>query len=343
MNSLRERRTENRMNENLTPRKMSESRVEVIKFVFPQHLNPRGKLYGGKMVRWVMEAGMLTAIRHARKPVALASMENLFFFEPVESGEIVSFFGQVDYVGRTSMEVSVEVRSEDPARDIVRYPCLAHLTYIALDENERPSPVPPLIPEFRGEELVYREGEARRKARMERIRDRAERGKDISVEIPPGTPNSIELVREIFPEDVVIGDIADAGAVMEYLDGLGGVVCRRFSRRVAVTVAIDAVDFFAPLRIGDMMHIYAALNWVGRSSMEVGMKVVGENPLRGEAWHTCTAYFTYVAIGDDGKPTAAPAYIPETEEAKRRFREAEQRQAMRKALAADIRARGPRL
>jgi acyl-CoA hydrolase len=327
------------MNEMPRARKMSESRVEVIKFVFPQDLNPRGKLYGGKMVRWAMEAGMLAAIRHARKPLTLASMENLFFYEPVESGEIVSYFAQVDYAGRTSMEVSVEVRSEDPAREVSRSPCLAHLTYVALDENERPSGVPAVEPEFRGEELVYREGEGRRRARMGRIRDRALRGTDLTVETPAGAPNSIELVREIFPEDVVIGDIADAGAVMEYLDGLGGVVCRRFSRRIAVTVAIDAVDFFAPLRVGDMMHIYGALNWVGRSAMEVGMKVVGENPLRDSAWHTCTAYFTYVAIGEDGKPTEVPRYRPETEEARRRFREAEQRQEVRKGLAADMSAR----
>ncbi|MHA2621636.1 MAG: acyl-CoA thioesterase [bacterium JZ-2024 1] len=323
----------------LHSRKMSESRVEVIKFVFPQHLNPRGKLYGGKMVRWAMEAGMLSATRHARKFLTLASMENLFFFEPVECGEIVSFFGQVDYAGRTSMEVSVEVRSEDPARGIVRYPCVAHLTYVALGEDGRPTEVPQLEPEFRGEELVYREALTRRESRMERIRARKVKRQEVAMDIPAGAPHTIELVREVFPEDAVMGDIADGGAVMEYLDGLGGVVCRRFSRRIAVTVAIDAVDFFAPLRVGDMMHIYAALNWAGRSAMEVGMKVVGENPIRGEVWHTCTAYFTYVAIGDDGKPTEVPLYVPETEEAKRRFAEAEKRQALRKAMAQEMRAR----
>lgn len=322
-------------------KRMSESRVEVIKFVFPQHLNPRGKLYGGKMVRWVMEAGRLAATRHARRPLTLASMENLFFFEPVESGEIVSLFSQVDYAGNTSMEVSVEVRSEDPAKGILRFPCIAHLTYVALDEGGCPARVPAVVPEFRGEELVYREAEARRIARMKRIRDRKQRRNDVTVDIPSGATNSLELVREIFPEDAVMGDIADAGAIMEYLDGLGGVVCRRYSHRISVTVAIDAVDFFAPLRVGNLMRVYAALNWVGRSSMEVGMKVLGENPLTGKTWHTCTAYFTYVAIGQDGKPIEVPPYIPDSEEAKRRFRKAELRQQKRRALAAEMRARKP--
>ncbi len=311
---------------------MRDSRVEVVRFVFPQHLNPRGKLYGGTMIRWVLEAGMLAAQKHARLPVVLAGMEHLFFLAPVSQGEVVTFYGQVDFAGRTSMEVSVEVISEDPIRGTRRRPCLAYLTFVAL-RGGRPAAVPPLEPEFRSEDLAYREAELRRKEREPRIRDRKARRVDVRVPIPEGTPHTLVAYREIFPEWAVAEDIADAGEVLAYLDGLGGIVARRFARRVPVTVALDAVSFYEPLRVGDLMVVYCALNYVGRHAMEVGMKVLRERPETGERFHVCTAYYTYVAVDEAGRVTEVPEYEPATPEARKRYEEGARRQALRRQRA----------
>jgi len=308
---------------------MKDSEVEVLKFVFPEHTNPRGKLYGGRMVKWVMEAGMMAATRHSNRMVILASMEDLDFLAPVEVGEIVHLKARVEYTGRTSMEVGVEVRAEHPPTGTLKHPCSAHLTYVAMDEKGVPASVPSVIPKNDWEKALYEAGQKRYVARKERIARRKEKATDVEDIIPPHSPNSIEVAREIFPEDTIYLDYADAGSVMMTLDVTGGILCMRYARAVNVTASIDAVDFYSPIRVGEIMVVKAALNWVGRTSMEVGMKVLAENPLKGERRHTCTAFFTFVALDERGKPTSVPPYEPRTADEKKRFREAEERRQKR--------------
>ncbi len=319
-------------------KEMRDSQVEVLKFVFPEHANPRGKLYGGRMVKWVMEAGLMSASRHANRMVILASMEDLDFLAPVEVGEIVYLNAKVEYTGQTSMEVGVEVRAEHPPTGTVKYPCSAHLTFVAMDEKGSPTPVPPIIPSGDWEKALYEAGEKRYFDRKERIARRMEKATDVEDIIPPHSPNSIEVAREIFPEDTVYLDYADAGSVMMTLDVTGGILCMRYAHAVNVTASIDAVDFYSPIRVGEIMVVKAALNWAGRTSMEVGMKVLAENPLRNEKRHTCTAFFTFVSLDENGKPTFVPSYEPRTTDEKKRFREAEERRQKRLARSRQLKS-----
>lgn len=307
---------------------MRDSRVEMLKFVFPEHTNPRGKLYGGRMVKWVMEAALMAASRHSNALATLASMEDLDFLAPVEAGEIVSFRAQVEYAGRTSMEVGVEVKAENPSKGIVKYPCTAHLTYVAVDDRLHPIEVPALVPEFKEEDYLYQAAQQRREQRKARIERRNQMAGDVGFQIPAG-PRVIEVAREVFPEDTLIHNYADAGSVMLTLDVTGGILCARYSRRVAVTASIDAVDFYSPLMLGEIMVVKAALNSVGHTSMEVGMKVIAENPFQRTLRHTTTAYFTFVAIDDNGKPAPVPAYLPQTDDEKRRADEGAARHRIR--------------
>jgi acyl-CoA hydrolase len=96
-----------------------------------------------------------------------------------------------------------------------------------------------------------------------------------------------------------------------------------------VTLAIDSMTFHSPVHVGDLVSFNASLNWVGRSSMEVGVRVVAENPLTGEQTHTNTAYLVYIALDDDGRPTEVPRLILETDEERRRWAEGEARQRHR--------------
>jgi acyl-CoA hydrolase len=89
------------------------------------------------------------------------------------------------------------------------------------------------------------------------------------------------------------------------------------------------MTFHSPVQVGNLVSFYASLNWVGRSSIEVGVRVVAENVLTGEQTHTNTAYLVYVALGDDGRPTEVPRLILETDEERRRWAEAEARQQRR--------------
>jgi acyl-CoA hydrolase len=89
------------------------------------------------------------------------------------------------------------------------------------------------------------------------------------------------------------------------------------------------MTFHSPVHVGNVLTLSASLNWVGRSSMEVGVRVVAENPLTGECTHTNSAFLVYVALDNTGKPVEAPPLILETDEERRRWAEAEMRQQRR--------------
>ena len=117
------------------------------------------------------------------------------------------------------------------------------------------------------------------------------------------------------------------GIIMKLVDEAGGLCAMRHAQRPAV--AIDSMTFHSPVHVGNVLMLYASLNYVGSSSMEVGVKVVAENPITGEKTHTNSAYLVYVALGDDGRPARVPRLILETDEDRRRWEEAKKRQAQR--------------
>lgn len=131
------------------------------------------------------------------------------------------------------------------------------------------------------------------------------------------------------PEDAnPVGNV-HGGVIMKHIDTAAGVVAFRHSRRNAVTASIDRLDFHSPVYVGDLLVLKASLNWVGRSSMEVGVRVEAENLLTGEVRHTASAYLTYVALDKKGKPAEVPSLILETDEENRRYCEALQRRETR--------------
>ncbi len=124
------------------------------------------------------------------------------------------------------------------------------------------------------------------------------------------------------------------GWIMKLVDDAGALACMRHAQRRVVTVAIDSMIFRHPIRIGDLVQLMAEVTNVGHTSMEVEVHVDAENPISGVTTHTNTAYLVYVALDDQGKPVAVPPLIAETDEEKRRQREALERQARRLAARA---------
>src|SRR6516165_1132525 len=110
----------------------------MVQLVFPEDINPRGTLYGGRMMYWITTAGTLTASRCARGPVVLGAMDDLDFLHPVFLGEFVTVSAQVEFIGRTSLELGVDVHAENPRTGRCRRTTSSHLAFVALDEHERP-------------------------------------------------------------------------------------------------------------------------------------------------------------------------------------------------------------
>lgn len=142
---------------------------------------------------------------------------------------------------------------------------------------------------------------------------------------------SLVTAIQMQPHDANPAGNVHGGVIMKLIDGTAGIVALRHAGMNAVTASIDRLDFFFPVFIGDLLILSASVNLVGSTSMEVGVRVEAENPRSGEKRHTASAYLTFVALDKNHKPARLPEIVLETEEQKRRNKEAEQRRLTRLA------------
>lgn len=121
------------------------------------------------------------------------------------------------------------------------------------------------------------------------------------------------------------------GVVLKLCDECGGIIAARHARRPAVTVTIDSVTFLQPVMLGRLLLVNGSITWVGTTSIEVALQVETEDLLTGERLHTNSAWFVYVALGDDRKPTPVPPLLLESEAARVAFAAGAERRRMRLA------------
>lgn len=154
----------------MTAKKVSDSVVETVHLIRPQHLNPVGRLFGGMLMQWIDEVAGLVAKRHSHMTVITASIDNLNFLRSAYQNDVVVLIGKITYVGRTSMEVRVDTYVEDmdgTRRAINR----AYVTMVALDNNDRPAQVPELLLTTPSEEMEWEGAKKRREMRGVRRRE----------------------------------------------------------------------------------------------------------------------------------------------------------------------------
>jgi len=128
------------------------------------------------------------------------------------------------------------------------------------------------------------------------------------------------------------------GEVVKLADSTAGAVAQRHSGGPAVTAALDEMVFLEPVHVGDIVRTMGQVNWAGRSSMEVGVRVEAQpwNDPSADGLHVASAYFVFVAIDEEGRPREVPPLVPQTEDDLRRHREAEIRRALRLARKTEI-------
>lgn len=148
-----------------------ESSVIMTEIVLPSESNALGTVFGGRIMSWIDIAGAIAAGRHARKIVVTASIDALHFLTPVKVGHVVLIQARVNFASNTSMEVGVRVDSENPITGERTHTSTAYTTFVALDENGCPSPVPPVIPQSPTDHRRFEEATKRRAARMHLARE----------------------------------------------------------------------------------------------------------------------------------------------------------------------------
>jgi acyl-CoA hydrolase len=146
----------------------------------------------------------------------------------------------------------------------------------------------------------------------------------------------LEMTELMTPELANFSGKVHGGAVLKILDLVAFSCASRYSAKYAVTLSVDQVMFKEPIHVGELVHFRASVNHVGRSSMEIGIRVEAEDIRSRNVRHTNSCYFTMVAVDDDGKPTAVPQFQPMTELDRRRWHAAELRKELRKEHAAKL-------
>lgn len=133
------------------------------------------------------------------------------------------------------------------------------------------------------------------------------------------------------------------GKLMMYVDNIGAVAAMRHARKMVVTASIDSVDFLCPIHAGSSVCLEACVTWAHRTSMEVFVKIVTENLMTGERKLCTICFLTFVAVDENGRPSAVPKIIPETEEEKMLYNSAEKRFLHRRERSRETRRFASRL
>lgn len=129
----------------MSGKRVEDSRIQLHQFMMPEHASIQGTVHGGIVMKLVDEAGALSAMRHAQRPVVTVAIDSVTFLSPVHVGDLMNLTAQLNRAGRTSMEAEVRVIAENPITGQRTHTNSAYAVYVALDDEERPVQVPELV------------------------------------------------------------------------------------------------------------------------------------------------------------------------------------------------------
>jgi acyl-CoA hydrolase len=184
MEGSRERKEEIKMTDQLTAKKMSESRAIKASIVLPPDTNTHRTMFGGKVMAYIDDVAAISAMRHCRKRVVTASTDSVDFLHPIREGDSICLESFVTWTHKTSMEVFVKVIAEDLLTGHRALCATSFLTFVALDPDNRPTPVPGVIPETEEERYLFETAPQRAEAR----RARRAQSKELAEKFNPKKP-----------------------------------------------------------------------------------------------------------------------------------------------------------
>lgn len=155
----------------MSPKNPRESVVEMREMVMPNHTNPQNTIFGGVVMSWIDIAAAMCASRHSGRPVVTVHIDSINFKEPIKIGHHVYIMAKISYVGKSSMEIEVIVKSENPYTGDSRITTTAFLTFVAVDEFGKPVPVNPLKVETEEDKKRYNEAKKRAENRKKLLKN----------------------------------------------------------------------------------------------------------------------------------------------------------------------------
>lgn len=151
----------------LDAKRPGDSRTELAELMMPHHANVMGKVFGGTILALMDKAAGAAAIRHAGKICVTATFDQVIFHSPIEIGELIRIVAVINAVGRTSMEIGVEVHAMNVRTGTTRHTNTCFVTMVAIDDAAKPTPVPPLLIETDDERRLEAAANARMRARKQ--------------------------------------------------------------------------------------------------------------------------------------------------------------------------------
>lgn len=308
---------------------IKETRNRMVQFVFPEHANTHGTLHGGRLMDWIMLAGSINSSRTAKGITVLGTTDSIDFLNPVKVGEIVTLDGWIEYIGSSSMEIGVTAYSENPETGERKLATYSHMAFVAVNKDGDTRNIAENITPFDGDEAsIYTQAQKRRESRLPEISKRNEQARN-TIDETEIVRKRLETTKVVMPEDSFYGNFMSVGKLMLDIDETAAILAMRFVKGIMVTGSLDNLYFYSPIKVGDIIIFKAGITYVGRTSLEVGIKVLSENVMTGEQKHTCTAFLSFVHVGNDGRPKPVPEFNPETPEEIRLWKKAQARKEIR--------------
>lgn len=266
----------------------------------------------GRVLEWIDKAGYACAVGYSGGYCVTAYVGNVHFTRPIHNGDLIEVTARIVHTGRSSMQVVVTVDAADVREQVFRPAMDCILAFVAMDEQRRPTPVPPWRPSDREEELLSR-GTAERIAARSAIRDlmRAQEYTDA------GTTPRQRFRFLAAPTDVNWGGNAHGGIVMRWIDEVARACAMGWCGDDAVAVYSGGIHFLHPIHIGDVVELEARLIHTGPHSMHIAVHVRARDP-RSEDWRETTQCMTiFVSRDQQGRAGAVPQLVLLTEEDRR--------------------------
>jgi acyl-CoA hydrolase len=154
------------MTDSLPAKPIHASHITIAQLMQPEHANNLGNVHGGWIMKLVDEAGALACMRHSQRRVVTVAIDSMVFRQPIKISDLVILNAEVTYAGHTSMEVQVEVQAENPLTGERTHTNTAYLVYVALNDEGKPTSVPPLRAETEEEKRKMQEAQERQARRL---------------------------------------------------------------------------------------------------------------------------------------------------------------------------------
>ncbi|XP_076845148.1 cytosolic acyl coenzyme A thioester hydrolase isoform X2 [Brachyhypopomus gauderio] len=326
--------------------------IQICRIMRPDDANIVGNVHGGTILKMIEEAGCIIGTRHCntqkgdRCVAALARVERTDFLYPMFIGEVAHVSAEISYTSRHSVEVQVNVMSENILTGSRKVTNKAMLWYVplSLQNVDRIIDVPPIeYADPDQEELGKKRYEAQKFERMETRERNGEVIVPVSVpERQTKEPYTVgfsqsSLIHLVGPSDCTLHGFVHGGVTMKLMDEVAGIVAARHCKTNIVTASVDAINFHRKIKKGCVITVSGRMTFTSNKSMEIEVFVDVDPLVEAEKgkYRAVTAFFTYISLDKDNKPLPVPPLKLEDEEEQKRFEEGKARylQSKTKRLA----------